>query len=221
MANEILYSGLSRVTSPCGHVIRKIDASDGLSIMIKDDNLAFIRTVKALLVTIRETIDSSAESSLAILGYWHLNLLLARLELAGTITTPPANIIASAIMVVNLLATVPAFSLSYHFIVLAAQTLIEAVNFKSSKVEALDGLKRLAQTLENDESWLESAWIPPVLKAIDAKLRAQGANDSLQHLADAAVGEGDADKTDEVAPPEETGIDWGALILDGYLGAFV
>ena len=178
-------------------------------------------TLNAVVNTVRDMIPDSQESSLAFVASWHLKVLAARLELSGKVVAPPDRLMNAASKVASLLPTIPPFPLSYHFLILTAKTLIEAADFQATRAEAINGLKWLAQMLEGNPTWQRTAWDGPVAKAIEAKLKALGAGDSLQHLADAAIGDDKAEGLEDVAGAAgEEGKAWGTLILEGYLGAF-
>ena len=186
------------------------------------NNVNFLRDLRVdnyTLDLVHELIEGFPDSNLATVAYWHLKTWLIRWGCIGMLLTPPKDLIHAVHQVVMYLPDTPSFALSHHFAVLAVQTLMDLTAFNESKSEAVEGLKRLAQTLEG-ENWQESGWTAPLLKKIQDKLETLGGNDTLQHLADTAIREGEPGRTEDAPSAEEQGIDWSSVVTEGYLEHF-
>jgi hypothetical protein len=139
--------------------------------------------------------------------YWHVKLLYAR-ALAGT-AAPSSETMVAARTLADLVLKNAWSPLTHHFATLAAKTLLEMVDFKSAKADAMESLAELADGIE--QRAFKVPWDSLLLDAVKTRLHAEGAVDkgSLQNLADAAVGESD-----------HKVMDWSVLSREGYLNAF-
>ena len=139
----------------------------------------------------------------------------------------------SAIDLTNMLsagATTPAYNMLHHYAALAAMTLVEALKNPIRKSEAFLTLQELHQALLDGFITADDRWTTPLKNFVATNIQqylsnsnAPGTNGApsgpdragLQHLADAAVGETEAEMEGEVGGRGEN--EYSTVAPRGYL----
>lgn len=179
-------------------------------------NIMHWRSLNAEKDRVRESIE------IAELGHPHdcLGIILDLFINTHGASDPPHLFSASkatdhAIDLTNMLsagATTPAYNMLHHYAALAAMTLVEALKNPIRKGEAFQKLQELHQALTDGFITADDRWTTPLKNFVAAAIQhhlssssGPGTNGApsgpdragLQHLADAAVGETEAEMEGE------------------------
>ena len=166
---------------------------------------------------IEESIDAlMTQLPLVHLAFLHIKILSD--TAAEALYSNDLPVIDAALRLVSILRSDQYMTspLKHHIIALAAGTLALAIDLDASTItDALNDLRQVCETSRLHPAWRSSIshYIDSQLQARNTKTPLGGANnrDSLQHLADAAVG------ADHTAFEK---VDWSTITSRGYLRAF-
>ena len=173
------------------------------------------RVLSSTLDTYRESVFPLTSRPLIHLATTHTALLHAR-NLTSPIASTPSDIPDAANALLSLLVEYPPTLLRMHFLTLAAKTIMELVDIKEVRAQALEGLTKLKQAGEKMGKLGPGSWEAVVLETVKAKIgEGEGIDRAgLKSLADAAVGSGEGEGKGEDAK------DWSALTREGYLNVW-
>ena len=212
---HLTYVGYTRLTSQLARA---------LAYPTTRDQQMLSHSMLALLKSLHETTSQTVDINLSQIVYNHLKLLLSRLSFLAQPSLPNPSYIYLCDNIIELLkhGQTPYFPLRHHVIALAAKTLMDSTEFLATKGAAMELLSKLVEWLEaeEDEGNRKSQWDSDILMAVRTFVDSRAGNNSLENLANAAVEEsGDNDADLDSTTGSSTGIDWGKIVTDGYLGA--